>query len=217
MSTDPPKGGESFAALFEKEARAPRVRQPRVGDVLEAKVVQIGKETVFVELDGKRQAYLEAAELRAPDGTTSIAVGDVLRARVVEIEPDTGNVRLGDVATDVRLSVGAVVTGAVSRIEAFGVFLQIDGTSGRDGRGLIPLAELGVPRGTDLRKKFPEGTKLTAKVLDLAGGKMRLSLRAMKDDEERKQFEGFKKEAAPAPGKMGTLGDLLMKASTKKR
>jgi ribosomal protein S1 len=63
--SDPPEG-ESFAALFEREARAPRVKAPHVGDVLEAKVVQVGKDTVFVELDGKRQAYLEAAELRAP-------------------------------------------------------------------------------------------------------------------------------------------------------
>jgi small subunit ribosomal protein S1 len=115
----------------------------------------------------------------------------------------------------VKIAVGQVVSGTVSRIETFGVFLQIEGTKGREGRGLVPLAELGVPRGTDLRKKFPEGTKLTAKVLDISEGKMRLSLRAMKDDEERKQFEGFKKEA-PTPGTMGTLGDLLKKSGAKK-
>ena len=208
-SSDPPKG-ESFAALFEQQARAPRVKTPHVGDVLEAKVVQVGKETVFVELDGKRQAFIEVVDLRAPDGTMSVAVGDTVRARVVEIEPGTGNVRLGGVALDVKLTAGTVVNGTVSRIETFGVFVQIDGTKGREGRGLVPTAELGVKRGTDLRKAFPEGTKVTAKVLDVTGGRIRLSFRAMKDDEERKEVEAYK-QAAPPAGGMGTFGDLLKK------
>jgi small subunit ribosomal protein S1 len=180
--------------------------------VLEAKVVQVGKDTVFVELDGKRQAFIEAVDLRAPDGTMTVAVGDTVRARVVEIESGTGNVRLGGVALDMKLVAGTTVTGVVSRIETFGVFVQIDGTKGRDGRGLVPTAELGVKRGTDLRKAFPEGTKVTAKVLDVTAGKIRLSFRAMKDDEERKDVEDYKKKAAPPPtGGMGTFGDLLMK------
>jgi small subunit ribosomal protein S1 len=109
------------------------------------------------------------------------------------------------------VAVGQVVSGTVDRVESYGVFLQIDGTKGRAGRGLVPTVELGVPRGADLRKAFPLGTKLKAKVLDLAEGKMRLSLRALKDDEERAQFEGFQKQEKDtvAPTGFGTLGDLL--------
>jgi small subunit ribosomal protein S1 len=69
---------------------------------------------------------------------------------------------LANVASD--LKAGAIVNGTVDRIETDGIFVQVHGTKGRAGRGLVPNAELGVPRGTDLRKAFPEGTRVTAKV-----------------------------------------------------
>jgi small subunit ribosomal protein S1 len=232
MPPDPPK--DSFAALFEETGRAaPRARGPRVGDALEVVVVQIGKDAVFVELDGRRQGFIEGIDLRAPDGTMKAAVGDRLRVRVVHV--DDQGVRLAptlaaaaaagasvslDGSTEpdaVKFAVGQVVSGAVERVESYGVFLQVDGTKGRGGRGLVPVSELGTPRGADLRKTFPLGTKMKAKVLALEEGKMRLSVTALKDDEERKDFEGFKgkeKEAPPA-SKFGTLGDLLKKRTTK--
>jgi small subunit ribosomal protein S1 len=242
MPTDRPD--ESFAALFEQAGRAaPRARAPRVGETLEVVVVQVGKDAVFVELDGRRQGYIEALDLRAPDGTTKAAVGDRMRARVVHV--DDQGVRLAptietaakvgvsislDGSTEpdaVKFAVGQVVSGAVERVESYGVFLQVDGTKGRAGRGLAPTVELGTPRGADLRKQFPLGTKLKAKIIGLEEGKMRLSLRALKDDEERAEFEGYKgKQGKPQgaegggdrPGGaggggagFGTLGDLLKK------
>jgi len=227
--------GESFAALFEQSAATqglPRRRAPRVGETVDALVVQVGKDAVFVELDGRHQAFLELADVRAPDGTVKVAVGDRLRARVAASDAEQG-IRLvptvdaaatlgasvpvggaapgGGDAEGVRIAVGQVVGGAVDRVESYGVFLQIDGTRGRAGRGLVPAAELGTPRGADLRKHFPVGTKLRAKVLDIAeDGKIRLSVRALKDDEERANFDGFKdNEKAAEPRGFGTLGDLL--------
>jgi predicted RNA-binding protein with RPS1 domain len=99
-------------------------------------------------------------------------------------------------------------------VESYGVFLQIEGTKGRAGRGLAPTVELGVPRATDLRKAFPLGTKMTAKVVDMAEGRIRLSVRALKDDEERAAFDGFREseKKAAAPQGFGTLGDLVRKA-----
>ncbi|HEY3815840.1 MAG TPA: S1 RNA-binding domain-containing protein [Polyangiaceae bacterium] len=234
MPSDPPK--ESFAALFEQTGKAaPRARGPRVGDMLEVTIVQVGKDAVFVELDGRRQGFVEAIDLRAPDGTMKAAVGDKLRARVVHV--DDQGVRLaptveaaaaagvsvsldGSMEPDaVKFAVGQMVAGAVERVESYGVFLQIDGTKGRAGRGLIPTSELGTPRGADLRKAFALGTKLKAMVIGLEEGKMRLSITALKDDEERKEFEGYKGKGpgpeAPAASGFGTLGDLLKKRGKK--
>jgi small subunit ribosomal protein S1 len=111
----------------------------------------------------------------------------------------------------VKIAVGQVVSGTVDRVENYGVFLQIDGTKGRAGRGLAPTAELGTPRGADLRKAFPLGTKLKAKIVAIEEGKMRLSLRALKDDEERADVESFraKEKQNAAPQTLGTFGDLL--------
>jgi small subunit ribosomal protein S1 len=236
MASDPPK--ESFAALFEETGKAaPRARGPRVGDMLEVVVVQVGKDAVFVELDGRRQGFIEAVDLRAPDGTMKAAVGDKLRVRVLHV--DDQGVRLAptveaaaaagvsvslDGSTEpdaVKFAVGQIVSGAVERVESYGVFLQIDGTKGRAGRGLLPTSELGTPRGADLRKAFALGAKLKAMIIGLEEGKMRLSLTALKDDEERKEFEGFKGKGkgagveSPAASGFGTLGDLLKKRGKK--
>jgi ribosomal protein S1 len=77
------------------------------------------------------------------------------------------------------------------------------------GRGLIPNVELGTPRGADTRKQFPVGTRLTAKVLETGEGKLRLSVKAVAEDEERAEFDGYK--ASASQNKLGTLGDLLRK------
>ncbi len=115
----------------------------------------------------------------------------------------------------VTVALGQVVSGVVERVESYGLFVQMDGTKGRAGRGLLPTVELGVARGTDLRKAFPIGTKLQAKVLEIGDGKMRLSLRALKDDEERAQFDGFREQEkkASTPQGFGTLGDLRIRKS----
>jgi len=227
MSSDPPE--KSFATLFEEGGQAaPRRRRPRVGETFTVVVVQVSKDAVFVELEGRQQGFIEAVDLRAPDGSLKAATGDTLRARVVAMSAEQG-VRLAPTiesaaaagasvsvggsadADAVKVAVGQVVSGEVHRVESYGLFVQIDGTKGRAGRGLLPTAELGVPRGADLRKAFPLGTKVRAKVIEMGEGKMRLSLRALKDDEERAEFDGFRKaeKTAAAPQGFGTFGDLL--------
>src|SRR5512143_3721211 len=90
---------DTFAALFEAQAQAkdaPKAhRKVHVGDLLEAVVVQVGKESIFVELDGKRQASLDVVEMLSPSGTPEIKVGDTVRATVVDVNAETGEVRLG--------------------------------------------------------------------------------------------------------------------------
>jgi small subunit ribosomal protein S1 len=232
MSSGPPE--ESFAALFEKSSdKLPSRRGARVGQVVDALVVQVGKDAVFVELDGHRQAFIEAVDLRAPDGSLNVTVGTRVRARVVQSDAEQGirltptaeaavavgaSVEVGGkaVADSVKIAVGQQVTGSVQRVELYGLFVQIDGTTGRAGRGLLPTVELGVPRGTDLRKAFPLGTKIKAKVVDMAEGKIRLSVRALKDDEERAQFDGFREaEKAVVIPTLGTFGDLFRAKTAK--
>jgi small subunit ribosomal protein S1 len=334
---------DSFASMFEGQGGVvpPRQRrQLKVGDRVQGKVVQVGTDSVFVEIDGMREAYLEANELRAADGTLGVKVGDTIAAHVIEADESTGQVRLGrsmgksaggaalemskasqlpiegkvtgvnkgglevDIAgarafcpmkqidvefvkepgefvgktlqfvvTEIKdggksvvvsrrilleraaaeqraanlaagvtdapvvkdvgalqdaakdagpaIVVGAVIEGTIDRIETFGVFVQLTGTKGRAGRGLVPVSELGVPRGTDLRKAFPLGTKVTTQVIELTVGKegerrIRLSLKAAKDSEERAQFEEVRGKAG-APATLGTFGDLFNKAKKNKK
>jgi small subunit ribosomal protein S1 len=385
---------DTFAKLFEAQSADAQKghRKVHVGEMLQAVVVQIDKETIFVELDAKQQAMLDVVEMRSPDGTLDVKVGDTIRARVVSVDAQTGAVRLGrsfgktgdlaqieqardagvaiegkvtgvnkggievdlgrgargfcptsqiaprgesiepssfigqvlsfqvteikdggrsivlsrrkaleadaregreaalaalEIGKTVRgtvsavrdfgafvdlggvegliprsgggdrvaagetvdvqvveikddaekgqkritlalaksgnaadapagkprtsLDIGAIVQGRIVRIETYGVFVQVNGTEGRDGRGLIPTSELDVPRGADLRKQFPENTVLTAKVLENGGGRLKLSVRGAREASERAEFEAHKDKAA-APKNLGTFGDLLKKS-----
>jgi small subunit ribosomal protein S1 len=108
-----------------------------------------------------------------------------------------------------RARLHSVVTGKVDRIEPFGIFISWEG-----GRGLIPAAETGTERGTDLKRVFPMGTELKAEVIELQGEKLKLSIIAAQRSEERADLEAWKKTQAPAAatgGKkgFGTFADLL--------
>src|SRR6516165_7580776 len=86
---------ESFAALFEGEAgRTPMRRSFAMGDELDVVVVQIGRDAVFVELDGKQEGFIEAKELTNKSGELTAKVGSRITARIVEIGGRMGAVRL---------------------------------------------------------------------------------------------------------------------------
>jgi small subunit ribosomal protein S1 len=105
---------------------------------------------------------------------------------------------------------------AVVAAESAGLIVRVLGVTGRHGRGFIPAGHTGTERGTDLRKHFPPGTRLEAKVLEIdpRRGEAKLSLRALKEDTEKAAYQEYRASVAKA-SKFGTLGDLL--ANAKKR
>lgn len=191
------------------------------GRVVMGTVTRIADFGAFVRLAAGVEGLLHVSELggKIEHPSAVLELGQVLPVVVKKVDKDARKIALvpapeglavGAVAQGPQLTIGAVVTGVVDRIETYGVFVQIEGTRGRAGRGLIPNAELGTPRGSDTRKLFPEGTKVSAKVLETGEGRLRLSIRALREDEERAQFEGYR-DRTSAPAKLGTLGDLLKK------
>lgn len=235
-----PETSSSFASLFESGPRRAVVRRVQVGEVLDLEVVGIGQETVLVALDGKNEGVIDAAELRGPDGAMTVRVGSRVAARVLELDRSRGHFRLSPVSTapivealvdapsataarGARVVTGQRVQGVVTGVERYGVFLEFEvpGES-KKLRGLVPVSELGAPRGADLRKLFPVGRPLEAAVVAVdPRGRIRLSVVALKSAEERRAFEEFARGAAgeAAPGKdpkprgFGTLGDLLRQRS----
>lgn len=191
-----------------------------VGRVMSGSVTRVVDFGAFVRVASGLEGLLHVSELggKVQDASTVLKVGETLPvvvrsvdkgARKISLAPAPEGLSVGAEAHGPQLSIGAIVQGTVDRIETYGIFLQIEGTRGRVGRGLVPNAELGTPRGADNRKLFPLGTKLTAKVLETGEGKLRLSLRAVKDDEERADFDGFRAQSAQRG--LGTLADLLRK------
>ena len=106
----------------------------------------------------------------------------------------------------------------------FGLFLSLDGGASwqRQTHGLptVPVHDVVVhPRdrelviGTHGRGIYIMDVaplqELTAKVLETGDGKLRMSLRAVKDDEERADFDGYREQSSAA--RLGTFADLLKK------
>lgn len=198
------------------------------GKVVRGIVTAVRDFGAFVDIGGL-EALLPGSELSHERGASvqdRIEAGQNIEAQVLEIKQDaTGKQRVtlslkamlpaperSAAPTGPGVRIGSIVTGEVVRIETYGVFVQVEGVEGRGGRGLIPQIELGVARGVDLKKSFPEGTKLTAKVLETGDGRLKLSVRGAKDDAERKDYEAHKSSGG---GGFGTFGDLLAKAAAK--
>ena len=110
-----------------------------------------------------------------------------------------------------HVAADTMLVGKVAEIAAFGVFVDTE-----QGRGLVPMAELGIPHGADPKRTFPIGKEVEVVVMsrDQKTGKLRLSIKGVAAAEERSNFKTFaqanKKAAAAAGGKgMGSLGELL--------
>jgi small subunit ribosomal protein S1 len=187
------------------------------GRVMTGTVVRSTEFGRFVRIAPGIEGLLHVSELgrdfKADEGEEVRIVVKKLdrQTKKISLVPAPDGAEVGSTVANVAkvdLKVNAVVQGVVERIETYGIFVQVDGTKGRAGRGLVPNAELGVPRGTDLRKVFPEGTRVTAKVLETGDGKLRLSIKGAKDAEERADFEAAKGKQG-APRSLGTFADLL--------
>lgn len=244
MQPDDPKSPppeESFAALFsQNSSQSAQQRRLSRGQEIEATVVKVTNDAVFVDLDGKREAFIEGQDLLDPAGNRiELQVGARVTARVVELGGRSGGVRLKPIALRKNdgeqgepgtvevigaagkdaMVVGAKVKTVVSRIEPYGCFLQVEGSTDPKARGLLPMAETTLKRGTDPHKHFTVGQQLEVKVAAIdEQGRVRFSLKAMLSDEERERFEQFRKEEGKGrEGKagFGTLGDLLGKAGAK--
>ena len=71
---------EDFATLFAGQETGPALE---VGEVVKGRVVQIAAESVFVDVGGKGEAWIDRAELTDEDGRLRVAVGDEVEATVV--------------------------------------------------------------------------------------------------------------------------------------
>ena len=239
LVTEIKDGGRSIVVsrrkLLEVEGRELRDRaisSLEKGKIIRGTVTAVREFGAFVDLGGI-EGLIPASELSHERGIAvadRIKAGEEIEAQVLDIKDDEkGGKRItlslkallpaperpaakanAAKQPSAKLAIGAVVKGKVVRIETYGVFVQVEGTEGRDGRGLVPASELDVPRGADLRKGFPEGTELVAKVLETGDGRLKLSVKGAKDAAERADFEAHRDQSVTGKS-LGTFGDLLKK------
>jgi small subunit ribosomal protein S1 len=157
------------------------------------------------EIPRHRQGALREMVAAAAEMAVMIVSVDPGRRRIaLALAPEGASV--GE-QMESAVSVGAVVTGTVERIEPFGVFVRL----GPGQTGLVPNAELGTARGTDHRRLFPAGSELKVLVLAIeeGGRRIRLSREKALAHEEQAETQAYIKDAARKGGFGMTLGDFL--------
>jgi small subunit ribosomal protein S1 len=148
MSTpETPENEEDFAALLaEYEQKSPTGRGPQVGDVVQAPIISIGEDSVFVELGAKSEGMLDIDQVTDRDGALTVKVGDVVEATVVEVGGKSGVVVLRrtlgrgpDAAEDLRQAFEhqMPVEGVITEVNKGGVEVQVAGV-----RCFCPISQL---------------------------------------------------------------------------
>ena len=80
MAEDEIPASEDFAELFAGQETGPALE---VGEAVKGRVIQITAESVFVDVGGKGEAWIDRAELTDEDGRLRVGVGDEVEATVV--------------------------------------------------------------------------------------------------------------------------------------
>jgi small subunit ribosomal protein S1 len=192
--------------------------QLRERQVVRGRAVRATEFGVFVELLPGVDGLLHTSEIpRHRQGAIRemVAAAADIAVMIVAIDPSKRRIALalapegasvGD-QMESAVSVGAVLTGTVERVEPFGVFVRL----GPGQTGLVPNAELGTGRGTDLRRMFPVGSELKVLVLAIeeGGRRIRLSREKALAHEEQAETQAYIKDATRKGGFGMTLGDFL--------
>lgn len=184
------------------------------------KVVRIQPFGAFVELEPGIDGLIHAADLsfeRFDDIHKVVKVGQSLEVVVSSLEMGQRRIALCPYNAEVegeeaqKVIPNKSVKVKVVSHEPAGLVVRVMGVVGRGARAFITGAGTGTARGTDLKKEFPTGTVLEAKVVEVdpRRGEAKLSVKALRDDAERSAYNQYRKEVTKSS--KFTLGDLLAK------
>ena len=217
----------SRRALLEAE-RAEKAQELmgrlEVGAELEGIVQSLQSYGAFVDIGGVQGllhvSQISSARVSSPSDVLSVGEAVKVQVKSIESQADGKPPKIGLSMRALEQGGGGaaaaseteVVTATVDKVENYGVLVTTPG-----GSGLIPTAELDLPPGADPRRRYKVGSEVDVVAMrGNAQGKLRFSVRAVAQVEERKAFANFrqsqgggKKGGGKKGGSLGSLGDLL--------
>src|SRR5688500_15431753 len=188
-----------------------------VGTKIKGKVRNLTEFGAFVEVEEDIDGLIHISDMswskRVKHPSEVLKKGDVVEAMVLSIDADNQRLSLGlkQLATDIwddffsRHHVGTVVEGKVTRMTNFGAFVELD-----EGiEGLIHVSEFddqSVSQSGGEKIDLQVGNTYQMKIIKLSPQerKIGLSIRAMKDDQFRSDWETYQENEGTGTA---TLGD----------
>jgi ribosomal protein S1 len=186
------------------------------------KVVRLQPFGAFIELEPGIDGLIHTLDLsmkHIEHPSEVVKVGESLDVVVSQVDVVNQKIALHPAPTGAasdepsqRIQIHKPLKVVVVAVESAGLVVRVMGATGRAARGFITSAATGTPRGTELRKPFPVGTQLEAKVVeyDPKRGDLKLSIKALREDTERSAYQQYRQQVH-REAKFGTFGDLLAK------
>jgi small subunit ribosomal protein S1 len=189
-----------------------------VGTKIKGKVRNLTEFGAFVEVEEDIDGLIHISDMswskRIKHPSEVLKKGDVVEAMVLSIDADNQRLSLGlkQLATDIwddffsRHHLGSTVEGKVTRMTNFGAFVELD-----EGiEGLIHVSEFddthSVTQSGGEKIDLQVGNTYQMKIIKLSPQerKIGLSIRAMKDDQFRADWESYQESEGTGTA---TLGD----------
>lgn len=181
------------------------------GSVLELPVLEANRGGLMLEAKGIK-GFLPASQLSSKnyprvDGgdkervyqELQKLVGQSLKVKVLDVDPEQNKLiftekELNQEAVRSALAkykIGDAIEGEVTGVVDFGAFVKFDEA---ELEGLIHISEIDWALIENPRDVLKTGDKIKAKIIDVQGGRVALSLKALKEDPWLKIEEKYKKE-----------------------
>jgi len=168
------------------------------GQRVSGRVVRLEPFGAFIELTPGVEGLIHIsamAERHITHPREILALGQEITSTVISLDRDRRRIglslveeaRAAQAAVAATLAVKSRVKVRIERVESSGVLCRVlvpGVIETTYPRGMIPNAELNVPRGSELKKLFPAGREHIAMIQSIDGeGRVRLSLRAAAEPE----------------------------------
>jgi small subunit ribosomal protein S1 len=203
---------ESFEALFQAEEKK-EIRKLTPGQKITATVVGIGEETIFLDVGGKSEGVLNAAEVKNEEGELECTIGDTVEVYYLK---NKGSEQL------FTTSIGAG-SSAAHLEEAYRSAIPVDGlvkaeikggfeiTLGGGVRAFCPYSQMGLRRVEDATATYLETRmKFAISRFDENGKNIVVSARAIQErerQEQREKLEEILTEGQKVAGEISSIRD----------
>jgi small subunit ribosomal protein S1 len=178
------------------------------GEVVSTKIININKGGLIIEISGV-QGFLPLSQLsgehypKVEGGDTTKIVqalqkfkGQEFKVKILDFSEIENKLIVSEKAIQdevvkaelSKLAVGDVVTGNITEVTDFGAFVKLSDTLD----GLIHSSEIDWKFIEDPREILHSGDSISAKIISLDGGRVSLSLKALKEDPWLKIEEKYK-------------------------
>ena len=172
----------------------------REGRILELPIKEANRGGLILELSGIK-GFLPASQLSAKNyprvgngdkekifEALQKLIGQTTRVKILDIVPAENKLIFTEKELDqqamreavAKYKIGEEVEGEITGVVDFGAFMKFDEAASLEG--LIHISEIDWTMIEDPRKVLDIGERVRAKIIDIQGGKVSLSLKALKED-----------------------------------